>query len=63
MRSPAGVLALGVGDTARGRAGLSDIARQQFDVDGMHSSVDFLVTLLRFVKVRGRFRSYDVAMT
>jgi polyisoprenoid-binding protein YceI len=39
------------------------LAKEQFDADGMHSSVGFVATVLRFVKVRGRFREYDVAMT
>jgi polyisoprenoid-binding protein YceI len=39
------------------------LATRQFDVDGMHSTVGFTARILRFAKVRGRFRQYDVAMT
>lgn len=39
------------------------LASRQFDVDGMHSTVGFTARILRFAKVRGRFRQYDVALT
>jgi polyisoprenoid-binding protein YceI len=39
------------------------LASRQFDVDGMHSTVGFTARILRFAKVRGRFREYDVALT
>jgi polyisoprenoid-binding protein YceI len=39
------------------------LASRQFDVDGMHSTVGFTARILRFAKVRGRFRRYDVALT
>jgi polyisoprenoid-binding protein YceI len=41
----------------------ADLAREQFDVDGMHSTIGFTARVLGVVKVRGRFRSYDVAVT
>ena len=39
------------------------VAREQFAVDGMHSTIGFVAKIVGFVKVRGRFRNYDVALT
>ena len=51
-----GVPAVGRGQTA------SELARERYSVDGMHSTVGFAVTLLRAVKVRGRFNDYDATI-
>jgi polyisoprenoid-binding protein YceI len=55
-------LVLGVTRPAQAQAAAA-LAVQQFDVDGMHSTVGFTARLLLFAKVRGRFRDYDVAVT
>jgi polyisoprenoid-binding protein YceI len=39
------------------------VAREQFSVDGMHSTIGFVAKIVGFVKVRGRFRNYDVELT
>jgi len=41
----------------------AELAHDQFSVDGMHSTIGFTARLLGFVKVRGRFRRYHVAVT
>lgn len=41
----------------------AELAREQFEVDGMHSTIGFTAKLLGAIKVRGRFRRYDVAVT
>ena len=58
---PAGVL-LVIPGSAHAQAA-TVLASRQFDVDGMHSTVGFTARILRFEKVRGRFRRYDVALT
>jgi polyisoprenoid-binding protein YceI len=58
---PAAAL-LAIPGPARAQA-VAVLASQQFDVDGMHSTVGFTARILRFAKVRGRFRQYDVALT
>ena len=40
----------------------ADVASSRYSVDGMHSTVGFATTLLRAVKVRGRFDDYDATI-
>jgi len=39
------------------------LASEQFEADPQHSTVGFTARILGVVKVRGRFRKYDVAVT
>src|SRR6478672_8971766 len=40
----------------------AEVASSRYSVDGMHSTVGFTTTLLRAVKVRGRFDDYDATI-
>ena len=40
----------------------AEVAASRYSVDGMHSTVGFSTTLLRAVKVRGRFDDYDATI-
>jgi polyisoprenoid-binding protein YceI len=40
----------------------AELASSRYSVDGMHSTVGFATTLLRAVKVRGRFDDYDATI-
>lgn len=54
-----GVACLPVGMQAQTAA---ELAAQRYNVDPMHSTVGFATTLLRAVKVRGRFTVYDATI-
>ena len=40
----------------------AEVATSRYSVDGMHSTVGFATTLLRAVKVRGRFDDYEATI-
>ena len=58
--------AVGVANKLRARAShyepLIASAAQRYNVDPMHSTIGFATTLLRAVKVRGRFTAYDATI-
>lgn len=51
--------ALAIGAGAQTAA---ELAAQRYDVDPMHSTIGFATTLMRAVKVRGRFNVYDATI-